>query len=303
MKHLTLKQLRYFDALANTRHFGRAADLCAVSQPALSVQIKEFEESLGAPLIERHVRPIALTPLGERIAVHAARILAEAGTLEETARTASGALQGPVRLGVIPTVAPYLLPRVLGALSDAYPNLTVHIRESLTHQLISELQQGRLDAALVALPVSELGLTEFALFDEALVLARPNSQAGEQVPTTEELGKMPLLLLEDGHCFRDQALSFCNMSSGGKTSGLEASALSTLVQLVGAGRGVTFLPEMAVSVERHAAPIDIVRFPDPQPSRRLGIVWRSASVLASQVARMAEVLKTQLSAQAYRSEG
>ena len=208
MINVSLKQLRYFDSLARLRHFRRAAEACAVSQPALSVQIKELEAEAGAPLIERNMRPIGLTPLGDQVAQHAERVLTQMAALEDTLRAAAVGVQGTMRLGVIPTVAPYLLPRMMAALGQTFPDLNVHIRETLTARLLAELGQGRLDAALVALPVSEPGLVETPLFDEALVLARPISQAHEPTPSPEALRELPLLLLEDGHCFRAQALAF-----------------------------------------------------------------------------------------------
>src|SRR5919107_1184785 len=225
MIQTTLRQLRYFDALARHRHFGRAAEACSISQPALSMQIKELEDVLGGVLLERSSR--------------------------ET-------LAGRLRIGVIPTIAPYLLPQVIENLARLHPELDIHVRETMTPKLIKEVVEGRLDTAIVALPVSEPSLTEVVCFSENFLLVRPGEDEGTPVPSHETLREMRLLLLEEGHCFRDQALSFCNMLSPPREV-LDASSLSTLVQMVGAGIGVTLIPEMAVTVETRSAAVSVAR--------------------------------------------
>jgi LysR family hydrogen peroxide-inducible transcriptional activator len=171
-----------------------------------------------------------------------------------------------------------------------HPELDIHIREALTATLIEELAEGRLDAAIVALPVSEPSLTEVALFAEKFLLVRPGEAEGTPVPSKETLREMRLLLLEEGHCFRDQALSFCNMRSSRPREVLDASSLSTLVQMVGAGMGVTLIPEMAVAVETRSASVSVVRFKDPQPARTIGMIWRKTSPLARQLLQISEVV-------------
>ncbi len=229
MTNLTLKQLRYFEALARHSHFGRAADACAISQPAISVQIKELEEELGTELFERSARQVRLTGFGEEFAERVRDILRSVDELGDLARASRDRLAGRLRIGVIPTIAPYLLPAIIGNLSRTHDGLDIHVRETLTGKLINELAQGRLDTAIVALPVSEPSLTEVALFTENFVLVRPGEDEGKPVPNREMLREMRLLLLEEGHCFRDQALSFCDLQSARPRELLEGSSLSTLV--------------------------------------------------------------------------
>jgi LysR family hydrogen peroxide-inducible transcriptional activator len=292
MNNLTLKQLRYFEALAHQGHFGRAAEVCAISQPALSMQIKELEETLGTQLIERGPRQIRLTQLGEALAERASEILRAVDELGDLARASQDQMVGRLRLGVIPTIAPYLLPTLIRALSESHAALDIHVRETMTPKLIRELGEGRLDAAIVALPVSEPAFAEVPLFDESFVLVRPLSDADKPVPNADMLREMRLLLLEEGHCFRDQALSFCSMQTVRPWAGLDGSSLSTLVQMVGVGLGVTLLPEMAVAVERRSADVSVARFPDPQPSRTIGMIWRKTSPLAEQFQVIAEAVRS-----------
>jgi LysR family transcriptional regulator, hydrogen peroxide-inducible genes activator len=290
MTPATLKQLRYFDALARHCHFGRAAEACAISQPALSMQIRELEETLGGVLIERGARQVGLTKFGEEVAQRARDILRSVDELGDFARASRDHLVGPLRIGMIPTVAPYLLPTVIANLARMHPELDIHVRETLTPKLIQELAQGRLDTAILALPVSEPSLTEVALFSENFLLVRPAADAGTPVPSGKTLREMRLLLLEEGHCFRDQALSFCSMQSSPPREVLDASSLSTLVQMVSAGIGVTLIPEMAVAVETRSASVSVARFKNPQPSRTIGMVWRKTSPLAGQLMQISEVI-------------
>jgi LysR family hydrogen peroxide-inducible transcriptional activator len=291
MNNLSLKQFRYFEALARLGHFGRAAEVCAISQPALSMQIKEMEAALGTALFERGPRQVRLTHFGEAFALRVREILRQVDELGDLARAAQEGLVGRLRIGVIPTVAPYLLPALMGALARQYPGLEVHVRETVTPRLLQELAEGRLDTAIVALPVSEPSLAEVALFSEAFVLVRPAEDADKPVPSREILREMRLLLLEEGHCFRDQALSFCAMQAAVAREVLDASSLATLVQMVGAGMGVTLLPEMAVAVETRAAAVSVARFQGAQPSRTLGMVWRKTSPLARQLQALSVVVR------------
>jgi LysR family transcriptional regulator, hydrogen peroxide-inducible genes activator len=290
MNEMTLRQLRYFDALAGHSHFGRAAAACGISQPALSMQIKELEEALDAVLIERGARQVRLTKVGEEAALRVRNILRSIDELGDFARASRGWLAGRLRIGMIPTIAPYLLPTVIGNLIRMHPELDIHVREALTSKLIQELVEGRLDTAIVALPVSERSLTEVALFAENFLLVRPSEDEGTPVPSSETLRETRLLLLEEGHCFRDQALSFCNMQSSLPREALDANSLSTLVQMVSAGIGVTLIPEMAVAVETRSASVSVVRFNDPQPSRTVGMIWRKSSPLAGQLLQLSEVV-------------
>jgi LysR family hydrogen peroxide-inducible transcriptional activator len=291
MTNLTLKQLRYFEALARHGHFGRAADACAISQPALSMQIKELEETLGTALFERGARQVWLTGFGEEFALRVREILRSVDELGDLARASRDRLVGRLRIGVIPTVAPYLLPTIIGNLTRLHAGLDIRVRETLTPRLIQELADGRLDTAIVALPVSEPSLAEVPLFTEEFVLVRPGEDERKPVPNGELLREMRLLLLEEGHCFRDQALSFCNMHSARPREFLDGSSLSTLVQMVSAGLGVTLIPEMAVPVETRSALVSVARFESPQPSRTIGMIWRKTSPLAEQLLQISEVVR------------
>lgn len=300
MAHVTIRQLRYFNALARHGHFGRAAEACAISQPALSMQIKELEEVLGGQLLERGARQAALTKLGEEAALRVRDILRQVDELGDFARASRNRLEGRLRIGLIPTIAPYLLPTVIANLSRQHAELDIHIRETLTAKLIEEIMEGRLDAAIVALPISEPTLTEVALFSESFLLVRPGEAEGTPVPSRESLREMRLLLLEEGHCFRDQALSFCKMQSAPPREMLDASSLSTLVQMVSAGIGVTLIPEMALEVETRSASVSVVRFKKPQPSRTVGMIWRRTSPLRNQLLQISEVVRQ--SAEALRRQ-
>ena len=291
MRTITLKQLRYFEALAQHRHFGRAANACAISQPALSVQIKELEASLGTDLFERGQRLVRLTIFGEEFASRVRGILQSVDELAELARASKHHLVGRLRIGIIPTIAPYLLPAIIENLTRMNDSIDLQVRETLTPKLVEELAEGRLDAAIVALPVSEPSLTEVALFEENFVLIRPRADSGKPVPDHEDLREMKLLLLEEGHCFRDQALSFCNIQSSRPREMLDASSLATLVQMVGAGMGVTLIPEMAIAVETRSAQVSISRFTAPEPSRMIGMIWRKTSPLSKRLMEIAEVVR------------
>jgi len=203
----------------------------------------------------------------------------------------TGQIAGKLRLGIIPTIAPYLLPKIIADLNRQHSGLDLHIRETMTPTLIQELSDGKLDAAIVALPVSEPSFTEVALFSEKLLLVRPKDDAGKPVPSSEMLKEMRLLLLEEGHCFRDQALSFCNIRSTLSRDELDASSLSTLVQMVGVGIGVTLVPEMAVPVETRATSVDVTRFKKPEPERTIGMIWRKTSPLADQLLNISNIVK------------
>ena len=283
MNNLTLKQLRYFEALAHHGHFGRAAEACAVTQPALSLQIRDLEDSLGAVLFERGARQVRLTRFGEDFAPRVRSILRSVEELGDLARASRDRLSGRLRIGVIPTVAPYLLPAVIYGPTQQHAGLHIRLRETLTARLLRELAEGRLDTAIAALPVSDAALEEVPLFAESFVLVRPAEDAEQPVPNSEMLREMRLLLLEEGHCFRDQALSFCDMHAARPREVLEGSSLSTLVQMVGAGIGVTLIPEMAVAVETRSAAVSIARFPAPEPQRTIGMIWRRSNPLSSQL--------------------
>lgn len=286
-----MKHLRYFESLARYGHFGRAAEACSITQPALSVQIKELEQLIGTPLVERGGRRIRLTSFGEEFAQRAGEILRSVDELEDLARASQNPLIGRLRIGVIPTVAPYLLADVIKELFQHFPGLDLMPRESVTQKLIEDLVDGRIDTAIVALPISEPSLHEETLFEEEFVLVRPSSDADLPIPNPEMLHEMRLLLLEEGHCFRDQAISFCKISSTMSRDLMEGSSLSTLVQMVGAGIGVTLIPDMAVALETRSAAVSVARLPPPRPSRSIGMVWRKTNPLADQLTHIAKIIR------------
>lgn len=272
---LTLKQLQYFDALARAQHFGRAAELCAVSQPALSVQIKDLEGSLGVELIERARSGIRLTQHGTEVAARARRILSEVTDLEASVQAERG--RGVLRLGVIPTVAPYLLPGLLRHMQTAQPGVDIRVRESQTARLVEALQRGALDVLLVALPVNGERLISLPLFDDAFQLLVPASMPVRGPVAIGELPKFRLLLLEEGHCLRDQALAICHGTAKESLATLGASSLATLVELVAAGQGVTLVPQMCEPSIRGDRRVRLIRLNKPAPSRSIGLVWRRSS--------------------------
>lgn len=277
--HVTLKQLRYFDALARSQHFGRAADECAVTQPALSMQIQELEQSLGVALLERTRSGVKLTEIGRVFADRARRILTDVRDLCELAAHSGARLSGLLRLGVIPSVAPYLLPPLLPLLQANYPDIKLHVRETQTATLIHELTDGKLDVLLLALPLKDGDIEELDVFDDRFLLAVPRSRGlSASVRATPELIENErLLLLEEGHCLRDQALKYCELKKVEGVDTFGASSLATIVEMVAAGYGITLLPEMSLAVEARGRDLDIVPFANPEPSRRIGLAWRQSS--------------------------
>ena len=288
---ISIRHLRYFSALAQHRHFGRAADACAISQPALSLQIKDLEDLLGAQLVERDRRQIRLTSLGETLAGRARQILRSVDELADLARASNPSLGGRLRLGMIPTVAPYLLPAVIRRLTERFPAVDLRPREAVTGKLTEDLISGGLDVAVMALPASEPSLQHHPLFDEEFVLVRPLADQNRPAPGIESLRAMRLLLLEEGHCFRDQALAFCNIAPGLAQDPMEGSSLATLVRMVGAGMGVTLIPEMAIAAETSAVEVSIARLAEPRPARSIGLVWRRTNPLAQHFIEIGEIVR------------
>jgi LysR family hydrogen peroxide-inducible transcriptional activator len=299
---ITLKQLRYLSALARLRHFGRAAQDCAVTQPALSMQIRELEREIGVDLVERRPGEVAFTEAGREVVERADLILAAARDLVDVARHRGRPLSGALRFGVIPTIAPYVLPRVLPALQQRYPDLTLDMRETQTHVLLDELSRGQLDVVMLALPVDNPDLQAKPLFEDRLLLALPASRAprGDTPISPRDVDPSELILLEEGHCLRDQALAFCavsrrdagmSMSSASATPArLGATSLATVTQMVANGYGVTLLPEIAVDVELRDARVRVVRFSDPAPARLIGLVWRSTSPRVADFLALGEII-------------
>jgi LysR family hydrogen peroxide-inducible transcriptional activator len=274
---MTLRQLRYFVALARHRHFGRAADACGVTQPALSMQIRELEREINANLVERRSDEIALTATGLEVAQRAERILAATRDLADFAGHRE-LLAGPLKLGVIPTLAPYLLPKLLPHLQSAYQSLALELRETQTAPLVDELVAGELDCALLALPVDHSDIETSVLFKDRFLLAVP---AGEPMPRrplkAEDVNQRRLILLEEGHCLRDQALAFCASKQRDVASPLGSTSLATVMQMVANGYGVTLVPEIATQAEVRDKRVSLKRFAAPEPGRTIGIAWRKTS--------------------------
>jgi LysR family hydrogen peroxide-inducible transcriptional activator len=276
---VTLKQLRYFDALSRELHFGRAAEACAVTQPALSMQISELEQTLGLTLVERTRSGVRLTPKGEEISQRVARVLGDVRELVSFAHHSNRILTGSLRFGVIPSIAPYLLPPLLPLLRDAYPDLELHVRETQTSHLVEELLEGKLDVLLLALPIKHPDLEETKLFQDPFLLALPKQRkvGGRLRATKEMIEGEKLLLLEEGHCLRDQALTYCSLKQVDTVNTFGASSLGTIVEMVSAGFGITLLPELSLGMEQRGRDLTVIRFADPEPSRTIGLVWRSTS--------------------------
>lgn len=289
---ISLKQLRYLDAVARHGHMGHAAEVCAVTQPALSMQLKALEEDLGLILFERLPKGLRLTEAGREIAERARAILLSVEDLADCARAhcagSEGALSGPLRFGVIPTVAPYLLPALLLDWRDRHPALRPLIRESQTATLLGELSDGALDLILIALPIPgalERDLAVKPLFEDKFLLVSPPGAA--TACAVAAMREHPLLLLEEGHCLRDQTLAVWPVK-GENVSRYDAASLSTLVQLAAAGMGVTLIPEMSVLQETAGKLVQLTRFPEPEPQRLIGLAWRKSSPLAATFERIGE---------------
>jgi len=274
---ITLKQLRYLSALWHHRHFGKAAQACAVTQPALSMQIQELEAELGVPLVERRPGEVAFTDIGEDVAARAERVLASVRDLADFARHRGRLLTGRMQLGVIPSIAPYVLPKVLPVLQRRHPDLRVELRATQTRMLLEELHRGALDVIMLALPVEDAEIESMRLFDDPFLLAVPAiDRRPENVRVSQhDIDTKRLILLEEGHCLRDQALALC--ASTYRDAALGATSLATVMQMVANGYGITLLPRVAVDVELRDDRVKLLRFREPEPGRTVGLAWRRTS--------------------------
>lgn len=297
---MNLRDLKYLVALADLRHFGQAAEACFVSQPTLSTQIRKLEEELGVTLIERAPRNIMLTAAGQDAVQRARRIVADVEEMKESARRSRDPESGTLRLGVFPTLGPYLLPHIIPGLRERFPQLELLLVEEKSDVLLQRLRDGKLDAALLALPLHDEQLQAQFLFDEPFLLAVPAQHplARKKTLRIDALNEETLLLLEDGHCLRDQALDVCRLSGAQEKSGFRATSLETLRQMVASGVGVTLLPALSV----HAPivqpdGIHLVPFTAPAPSRRIALVWRKSSALENLLQSLADVIGHQARAQ------
>lgn len=283
---MTLTELKYIVAVARERHFGRAAEACFVSQPTLSVAIKKLEDELNVLLFERGNSEVSLTPIGERIVAQAREVLAQTAAIKELARQGKDPLAGPLRLGVIYTIAPYLLPGLVKRMIETVPQMPLLLQENYTHKLIDMLRQGDLDAAIMALPLPDAGLMVQPLYDEPFIVALPKDHplAKRRTIDAAELKSETMLLLGHGHCFRDQVLEVCpemaRLQSGlsGQADGIqrtfEGSSLETIRHMVASGLGVTVLPITSLTLYGQAPLVRYVPFAAPVPDRRVVIAWR-----------------------------
>lgn len=289
---MTLRELEYLIALAEHRHFGRAAEVCAVTQPTLSTQIRKLEEYLGAPLIERSSRGVMLTPFGEDTVVRARRIMGEVDDIRSAALRSLKPEAGTLRLGIFPTLGPYFLPHVVPRMHRQFPDLETLLIEEKSDRLLARLRNGGLDAAILALPVNDDALRSEFLFEEAFLLAVPRSHplAQRRSLALDELARHDLMLLEEGHCLREQALDVCRLSGASERASFRATSLETLRQMVGAEVGMTLLPELA-AFHPVMDSIRLLRFDGTAPTRRIGIFWRQGSAMNAFLVRVAELLR------------
>jgi LysR family transcriptional regulator, hydrogen peroxide-inducible genes activator len=291
---MNLRDLKYLVALADHKHFGRAAAASFVSQPTLSTQIRKLEDELGVSLVERAPRKVMLTPAGRDIADRARRVIAEVEQMKEAARRSQDPEAGTVRLGLFPTLGPYLLPHVVPRIRERFPRLELLLVEEKSDVILAQLREGRLDAGLLALPVHDDQLHAEFLFEEPFVLAVPETHplAKKESLSLKDLAHERLLLLEDGHCLRDQALDVCALAGTGERSGFQATSLETLRQMVAANVGVTLLPTLAVKPPvARSENIHLLGFRDSKPSRQIAMVWRRSSAMADFLQQLAQVFR------------
>lgn len=291
---MNLRDLKYLVALADHKHFGHAAAACFVSQPTLSTQIKKLEEELGVSLVERAPRKVMLTPAGRDAADRARRIVAEVEQMKEAARRSQDPEAGTVRLGIFPTLGPYLLPHVVPRIRQRFPHLELLLIEEKSDVLLSRLREGKLDAGILALPLQDDQLHSEFLFEEPFLLAVPEAHplARRQALSLNELSEQQLLLLEDGHCLREQALDVCRLAGANEKSEFRATSLETLRQMVAANVGITLLPTLAVKPPvARSENIHLLGFTDSHPSRRIAMVWRKSSAMGEFLQQLAQVFR------------
>jgi LysR family transcriptional regulator, hydrogen peroxide-inducible genes activator len=291
----SLRQLQYLVAVADTLNFRRAAERCHVAQPSLSAQLAELESAIGVRVFERDRRRVLVTRAGRDLVAHARRVLADASDFREAARRVSDPLSASLRIGVIPTISPYLLPGVAPSIHCVFPRLAIQWVEEKTSVLMDALNQGALDAALVALEADIGKVEQSVVATDSFVLATPADHplgSREWDVSADELHNVGVLLLDDGHCFREQALAYCS-GAGAQELEFRATSLSTLVQMVASGRGLTLLPELSVATESKRADLRIRKFAKPSPHRTIGLVWRKGSpAVNSALRRLAEAIRS-----------
>ncbi len=291
---MNLRDLRYLVALADHKHFGRAAEASFVSQPTLSTQLKKFEDEIGMALVERNPRNVMLTEVGEAVVAKARVILREADEIKAIARRAKDPESGTVRLGLFPTLGPYLLPHVVPNIVKRFPKLELILVEEKTEVLLKKLHDGELDAAVLALPIHDDSLHAEFLFEETFVLAlnKQHRLAKSKRVKLADLANESLLLLDDGHCLRDQALEVCQMAGAGERSGFRATSLETLRHMVSANVGLTLMPALSVHAPAPPSPnVTLIPFAEPAPHRRIAMVWRRTSALTAFLHMLVPLIK------------
>ncbi len=291
---MNLRALQYFVKLADLRHFSKAAEACFVSQPTLSTQVRKLEDELGVQLVERSPRKIMLTPVGEEIAERARLVLNDVAQIRAVARRAGDPADGNLRLGLFPTLAPYFLPHVIPTVRRQFPNLRLQLAEEKTENIINMLQQGELDAALLALPINDDGLDMEILFEEPFVLALPAEHplGAKARITLKDLKGTELLLLDEGHCLRDHALEVCALAGAHERVDFHATSMETLRQMVAANVGITLMPLLSVKPPiAQTSNLITKRFTSPAPSRTIAMVWRNSSALSDFLRELAECFR------------
>ncbi len=289
MIRMNIRDLKYLVALIDHRHFGKAAEACFVSQPALSMQLKKLEEHLGVQLLERTNKSVMLTPIGEELGARARNVISQVDEIRDLARLAADPYGGDLTLGVFPTLAPYLLPHIMPSITKKFPRLSLYLLEEQTATLVQKLKQGKIDAAILALPIAESGLQVMPLFEEEFLLAVPKQHefAKRKTIRQDELAGQQLLLLEEGHCLREQALSLCYRFNAQENQQFRATSLETLRHMVAAGIGITLMPKIACK----SNDVVYIPFKKPKPTRQLGMVWRASAAKQQVLMEIAEQIK------------
>ena len=294
---MKLRDLEYLVAVDEERHFYKAAERCFVSQPTLSGQLKKLEDELGVMLVERTRRQVAMTDVGEAVAQQARKILTEVKAVREIVQSFGDPMAGELHVGLIPTLAPYLLPRIMPGIRSQYPKLKLWLHEYQTSVLLEQLRQAELDLLILALPVDTDEFSEMSLFNEPFQLAVPKDEelAQQSIITLAELGKREMLLLEEGHCLRGQALDVCFMAGATENVGFHASSLETLRHMVGEGMGITLMPQLAIPAR--SSEMDEIRylpFIDPKPSRQIGMLYRKGSYREATFLKLRQLIQIEM---------
>ncbi|XKM14022.1 DNA-binding transcriptional regulator OxyR [Orbaceae bacterium ac157xtp] len=293
---MNIRDLEYFVALAEFRHFRKAADACNVSQPTLSGQIRKLEDELGVMLLERTSRKVLFTQTGLMLVDQAREVLRNVQIFKEMASKQGEDMSGPMHIGLIPTIAPYLLPHIITSLHDSFPSLELYLHEAQTHELVAMLEQGKLDCAVLAQVKESQPFIEISLFEEPMYIAVHigNELAKQQQINLNDLRGEKFLMLEDGHCLRDHAMGYCFQAGIEEDKRFKATSLETLRSMISAGRGITLFPQLAVPNERIRDNICYIPCYDPIPSRSIELIYRPGSPLRSRYEQVAKTVRSRM---------